>query len=115
METVIGAFHSDRAELIRRFKEIYQSLPNPSEENSRENMKISFYHRWSLIKLVKYILSHPEMKFRDSTFEFMKQMSQFADICKTAPNMFVCAYNVANGVWIHLINEEFGPQRFLQK
>ena len=107
METVIGAFHSDRAELIRRFKEIYQSLPNPSEENSRENMKISFYHRWGLIELVKYVLAHPEMAVRDSTFKFMEQMGQFADLCRATPNMFACAFNVANGVWIHLVNEEF--------
>lgn len=107
METITGAFHSDRAELIRRFKEIYQSLPNPSEENSKDSMMISFYHKWGLIELVKYILNHPKMEFRDSTFEFMKQMGQFADLCKTTPNMFACAYNIANGVWIHLVNEEF--------
>lgn len=107
METITGAFHSDRAELIRRFKVIYQSLPNPSEELSKDCMKISFYHQWGLIELVKYILNHPEMEYRDSTFGFMKQMSRFADLCKTTPNMFVCAYNIANGIWIQMVNEEF--------
>lgn len=100
--------HSERAELIRKLQIYYDRMDPPRYCNKKTEMLIHIYNRWAMQNVSTYILTHLKDDLpEDAVRDYMDDMAKYMKICKMKPNMFAYAFNVANDIWIRMVNGTF--------
>lgn len=100
--------HSERVELIRKLRIYYERMDPPRYRDKKAEMLIHIYNRWAMKNLSNYILSHLKDSLpEDAVRDYMDDMATYMKICKMKPNMFACAFNVANDIWVRMVNRTF--------
>lgn len=97
---------AERSELIRKLQIYYEHMPQPRHSNRKSEMLICSYKRWVMLNLSEYILSHLKDDLpEDAVRDYMTEMAKYETMCKMKPNMFACAFSVANDIWVRMVNE----------
>lgn len=99
---------SERAELLHKLRAYYERIGPPQAGDTKSAMLIHIYKRWAILDLSKYIISHLEDNLpEDAVRDYMNEMAQYMKMCKAKPNMFACAFNIANSIWVEMVNGVF--------
>lgn len=100
--------HSERAELIHKLRAYYEHMEAPRRSNRKDEMLRRIYSRWSMLNLSKRIISRlGEDMPEDLVQDYMDEMAQYMKMCKIQPNIFACGFEVANKIWVRMVNEAF--------
>lgn len=96
---------AERSELIRKLQIYYEHMPQPRHGDRKSEMLICSYKRWAMLNLSEYILSHLKDDLpEDAVRDYMTEMAKYETMCKMKPNMFGCAFSVANDIWVRMVN-----------
>lgn len=99
---------SERSELISKLRSYYERMEVPRGGDKKEEMLRRIYSRWAMQNLSKYVVSRSgEDMPEDAVLDYMDEMAQYTKMCKIQPNLFACGFEVANKIWVRMVNETF--------